>query len=96
MATSTAPASCRRCTTAASSGRDAIAERLGAVGGRDAGGIEQIFAAPGDAVQRAAIFAGGDFDVGLFGLRERQVARQRDDAAQLGIEALEALEINVA
>ena len=95
LAIRTAPASSRRLTTAASSCGDAVAEGLGAVGGGDAGGVEQIFAAPGDAVQRAAIFSGGDFAVGLFGLREGEVARQGDDAAQLGIEAVDALEINV-
>src|ERR1700751_6078758 len=40
---------------------DAIAERLGAVGGGDAGGIEQVFSSPGNAMQGAAIFSGGDF-----------------------------------
>ena len=29
-------------------------------------------------------------DVGLLGLRQREIARQRDDAAQLGIEALQS------
>ena len=48
---------------------DAVAERLGAVGGGDAGGVEKVFRAPGNSVQRAAIFSGGDFLVGLFGLR---------------------------
>jgi hypothetical protein len=73
----------------------AIAVRLGAVGGRDAGGIDQILGAPRDAVQRAAILSGGDLHVGLFGLRQRQVARERDDAAQLGVEALQAVQIDI-
>src|SRR6266404_9621601 len=37
--------------------RNAIAERLGAVGGADSGGVQKILAAPGDAVKRAAIFS---------------------------------------
>ena len=71
--------------------RDAVAEWLGAPGGRNAGGVEQVFAAPRDAVQRAAIFAGGDFGVGLLGLLQGEVARERDDAAQRGIKFFEAL-----
>ena len=74
----------------------AIAERLGAVGGGDAGGVEQVLRAPGNAVQRAAILAGGDLLVGLPRLRQRQIARERDDAAQFGIEARDAVEIDVA
>ena len=96
LATSTAPAAWRRFTTAASSRGDAIAERLRAIGGRDAGGIEKILGAPRNAVQRPAILAGRDFRVGLFGLLERQVASQRDHAAQLGIELLQPLEIDLS
>ena len=47
---------------------NAIAKRLGAIGGGDSGGVEKIFSAPGNSVQRAAIFSCGDFGVGLFGL----------------------------
>ena len=72
----------------------AIAERLRAVGGWNSRGVQQILAAPRDAVQRSAIFARGDFLVGLLGLLQREVARQRDDAAQLGIELLQAFQIN--
>ena len=47
---------------------DAIAENFCSVSGGDAGGVKQIFAAPGDAVERAAVAARGDFGVGLAGL----------------------------
>ena len=75
--------------------RNAIAEWFGTVGRANAGGIEQVFAAPGNAVERAAIFSGGDFGVGLFGLREGEVSCERDDAAELGIEAFDAFQINL-
>jgi len=45
-------------------------------------------------VQRAAVLAGGDLGVGLPGLRERQVAGQGDDGVDLGLEPLEALEVD--
>ena len=76
-------------------GGDAVAEGLGAVGGWNAGRVQQIFAAPGNAVQWATIFSGGDFCVGLFRLFQREVAGQRDYAVQLGIKPLEAFQINV-
>ena len=75
--------------------RNAVAERLGAIRGGNAGGVEKIFPAPGNAVQRAAVFSGGDFFVGLFGLGEREIARKRNDAAQLGIELLDAAEVDL-
>ena len=75
--------------------RNAVAEGLGAVGGGDAGGVEQVLAAPGDAVQWAAVMSGGDLGVGLLRLFEGEVAGQGDDATQLGIELLEAVEIDV-
>ena len=72
LAMSTAPASFRRCTTDGVGGRDAIPERLRAVGRRDAGGVEQILHAVRNAVQRTAILPGGDLRVGLLRLRERE------------------------
>ena len=72
---------------------NAVAERLGAIGCRNAGGIHQVLRAPRNPVERAAILAGGDLLVGLPGLRQRQVAGQRDDAAQLGVEALQSFEV---
>ena len=75
--------------------RNAIAERLGAVSSGDSGGVQKILAAPRDAVKRTAVFAGGDFFVGLLCLGEREIARERDDAAQLGIELLDALQIDL-
>ena len=48
----------------------AVAIRLGAVGGGNAGGVEKILRAPRNAMQRAAIVPGGDLAVGLLGLRQ--------------------------
>src|SRR5258707_15085338 len=74
--------------------RDAVAERLSAVGGRNSGGVEKIFHTPGDSMQRSAVMSGGDFFVSFLRLRECQVARECDDAVQPGIELLKALQIN--
>ena len=95
LATSTAPASCRRFTTAASCAGHAVAIRLGAVGGGDAGRVEKVLGAPGNAVQRPAILACRDLLVGLPRLRQRQLARERDDAVQLRVEALQSVQIDV-
>ena len=45
--------------------RDAVSVELRAPGGWDPGSIDQIFDAPGNAVQRAAILPGGDFSISL-------------------------------
>src|SRR5579883_2477184 len=74
---------------------DAVAKRFGAVGGGNAGGVEEILAAPGNAVERSAVLAGGDFSVGLLGLLESKVFRQRDNAAEFGIVFLETVKINL-
>src|SRR5262249_54185800 len=71
----------------------AIPVRLGAIRSRDTGGIQQVFAAPRDAVQGAAVMAGGDFAVRLACLRQSKVAGESDDAAQLRIEARQPVEI---
>jgi len=71
-------------------GGDAVAKRLGTVGRRNSGGVEQVFAAPRNTVQRAAVFSGGNFFVSFLGLGEREIGSQRDDAAQLGVEILNA------
>jgi hypothetical protein len=73
--------------------RHAIAIRFGAVGGGNAGGVQKILRAPRYAMQRAAIVSGGNLAVGLLGLRQSQVAGERDNAVQLGIEALQAVQI---
>src|ERR1700736_4355192 len=49
----------------------APAERFSAVSGWDAGGIEQVFGSPWDAVKRASVAAGGDFFVGFLCLCQR-------------------------
>src|SRR5205085_10275847 len=73
--------------------RHAVSVRLGAVCGRDTGGVDEVFSAPRDAVQRSAVLARGDLLVGLPGLSERQLACQRDDTPQLRIEAFQAVQI---
>src|SRR5258708_11483585 len=74
---------------------NAIAVGFGAIGGGDSRGVQQIFSTPGNAVKRAAIFSGGDFRVGLLGLREGQIFGERDDAAEFRIELLETLQIDL-
>jgi hypothetical protein len=46
----------------------------------------------GDAVQRASIFAASDLGVGLPGLRQRQVGRERRIAFQTAIEPRDTIE----
>ena len=53
----------------------------------------KILPAPRDAMQRTAVVSGGDLAIGLLGLRKGQVPGERDDAVQLGIEALQAIQI---
>jgi len=62
-----------------------VLEGLGAVGGGDVGGVEEIFCAPGYAMEWAAVVAGGDFGVGGLGLRECVVAGEGDDAVDLWV-----------
>src|SRR5262249_19173177 len=46
-------------------------------------------------VQRAAIVSGGNFGVGLLGLLEGEVAGERDDAVEFGVELLESIEVDI-
>ncbi len=71
-------------------------EGFGAVGGGDVGGVEEVFCSPWDAVEGASVVASGDFSVGGFGLCECVVAGEGDDAVDLGIELLDALEVDVS
>ena len=64
---------------------NAIAERLGAISGGNAGGVEKVFSAPGDSVEWTAILPCRDFDVGLFGLLQGEIFRERDDAEKFRI-----------
>jgi hypothetical protein len=75
---------------------NAVAERLGAIRGGNASRVEKILGAPGDAVKRAAVFASGDFCVGLLRLGEGEIAREGDDAAKLGIELLDAAKVDLS
>src|SRR2546421_2909877 len=74
---------------------NAVAERLGAIGGRNSGGVQKILAAPGNTVKRSAILAGGDFLVGHFRLSEREIAREGDDATEPGIELFDAPQVDL-
>src|SRR5262245_32098540 len=73
---------------------NAIAKRFCAVSGGDSGSIEKILGSPGDAVERAPVFAGHDFGVGFFRLRQSGIAREGDDRAKLRIELLNAIEVD--
>ena len=46
-------------------------------------------------MQRTTIFSNGNFCVGLFRLPQREVARERDNAAQRRIKLFESLQVNV-
>ena len=74
---------------------DAVPERLCAVGGGNSRSVQQIFGAPGDAVKRAPVLASGDFGVGLFRQREREITRKGDDRAKFGIELFDPIEIDM-
>ena len=74
---------------------NAIAERFGAISGGNAGGVEKIFSAPGDSVERTAVLPCRDFGVGLLGLLQGEIFRERDDAEKFGIKFFEASEINL-
>ena len=76
-------------------GGDAVAEGFGAVGGGDVGGVEEVFGSPGDAVEWAAVVAGCYFGVGFLCLLEGVVGGEGDDAVELGIELLDAVEVDL-
>src|SRR5579862_6983812 len=75
--------------------RYAIAVRFRPIRGRYACRVEKIFSAPGNSMQRSAIFARGNFAIGLFGLSEREITRLRNDATEFRVEAMDALEVNL-
>ncbi len=66
-------------------GGDTVTEGLGAVGGGDAGSVEEIFRSPGDTVEWAAIVTRGCFGIGFLCLLEGVVGGEGDDAVQFGI-----------
>jgi collagen type III alpha len=76
-------------------GWDAVAEGLGAIGGGNAGGVEEVFGAPGDAVEGTAVVASGHFLIGAAGLLEGVVGGEGDDAVEPGVEAAEAVEVDL-
>src|SRR5205085_10087887 len=75
--------------------RHAVLERLGPVSRRDAGGVEQVLHAVRNSVEWTTISPHRDLAVRLFGLRERRVAREGDDASQLAVIALDAIEVDL-
>src|SRR5947207_4113769 len=75
--------------------RNSISKGFGAVGGGDSGSVEKILATPGNTVERPPVFARGDFGVGFFRLRESEIAREGDDAAEFRIELLNSIEVDV-
>src|SRR5262249_31775638 len=58
--------------------------------------IEKILATPGNAMQQATILACGDFLIGPFRLSRSEISRNSDDTAQLGIEPLNAIQIDLS
>src|SRR5947209_19316707 len=71
-----------------------LLESTGAPGRAVALYAKQVFAAPRNAMQRSAIFAGGDFAVGFARLRLCALVSEGDDAVKLRVESLEAFEIH--
>jgi hypothetical protein len=76
-------------------GRDAILEGLGAPGGRDALGVEEVLHAVRDAVERAAILPGADLLIGGGRLFERQALGEGHEAQQLGPVLLHAGQVHL-
>jgi hypothetical protein len=76
-------------------GRDAIAERFSSVGGADASRVEQVFRSPRNSMEWTTIVSCGDLHIGLAGLREGKIACQGNYAAELGIEVLKAIQVDV-
>jgi hypothetical protein len=73
-----------------------ISVRLSAIRCQDAGSIQEVFGAPRNPVQRPSILTGGNFFVGPLGLRQRQLARQRDHTVQFGIEPLQPRQVDLS
>src|ERR1017187_9888418 len=95
LATSTAPASCRRFTTAASwVGTRSLNGSAPYVVG-NARRVHEILGTPRDAMQWPTVLARPDFLVSLAGLRERELARERDYATQFRIEARKPPQVEI-
>src|SRR3989442_11331251 len=75
--------------------RHAVAKGFRSIGGGNSGRVEQILATPRNAMQWSPVLPCRNFFVGLLRLLQRQLTGQCDNAVQLGIKLLEALEINV-
>ena len=73
---------------------NAVAKRLGAIGGRNSGGVQKILATPRNAVKRSTVLARGDFFVDLLRFGERLIVPERDDRAKLGIKLLDAAQVD--
>src|SRR4029077_12745609 len=64
---------------------------LGMAGRGDAGGLVDVLEADRDAVQRSAIFAGGDLGFGGTRLMARRVGEHSDEAVQPAVEPRDAI-----
>src|SRR6185312_9596101 len=74
---------------------DLMLEATGSPGGGITLSGEQVLGSPGQAVERAAIFAGGDFAVGFACLCEGALLGEIDDEVQYRVVALEAREVHL-
>ena len=95
LAMRTAPAASRRLTTSASSSKVWFSKPAAPQVVGIAFDGEEVFGSPGDAVERAAVVAGGEFAVGGGGLREGALFGEGDDEVQRGVVALEAREVEL-
>ena len=68
-------------------------EDLGAAGGEDARGVELVLDGDGDAVERAAMFASGDFFLCLLRGGEGVVAADGDVAVELAVDAVDSFQV---
>src|SRR4029450_8995218 len=73
---------------------DPVPERVCAPRRRYPCGIEQVFDAIGNSVQRSAVLSPGNLLVRLAPRDERPLLVQRDDGAKFGLELLDASEID--
>ena len=71
--------------------RHMVLHDLGMAGRRDAGGLVDVLEADRDAVQRSAIFAGGDLGLGGTRLMARRIGEHSDEAVQPAVEPRDAV-----
>ncbi len=71
-----------------------VSEGLGSIGRWDSGGVQEIFRAPRNSMERPTVFVRRDFLIRLLGLCEREFRRECNDTAQLRIGLRQSLQIN--